>query len=579
MLPCVIAATGYGASSLLMRQPPPVVTAQWRAPPPMMADAPAENLKCDVRKLKNSAVALDIKVPKHVADEIHLKTLAKLAKNAKVPGFRDGKVPPQAVIAKLGMQKVKEATVEQIVDVGLSHSGVGERIQTVGDARLPEELEGVAERYTVGEALDFTIEVDVMPEAPIEESAYKGLSVEVEKEELNMEAYEASMLKLRKQFADIIDQPDGVGAEEGNQLVVNMNGFLATPEGGKGEELPQVAGGDGITVPLEAGKFMPGLVEGLVGVTNGEKRDITVTFPPRSSAPQLAGKTAIFEVECLAVQRRELPELSDEFAARVTAKTNPMDMKGLEAKLQEGVQADADEKMKSKTLQAFEKALVQALPEDFDVPETLVENVSKERFAMMLGDMRERGTTDEELKKLVTPENYENYKKISRTQVTNSIKGNFAIQAVGAQQGLTVAQDEVDDEVMTQQAQAVQRGEKFKESEVRGRIEQQLERTMVLSWLQSQGTVTVVDAKEFDPAAELGASPEQLAAELAAEKKAEGTQAANEKPTATAEAKPTAKPAAKPAAEAVGDANPAEEAAATEATSAAPNGFEWGQTF
>ena len=106
--------------------------------------------------------------------------------------------------------------------------------------------------------------------------------------------------------------------------------------------------------------------------------------------------------------------------------------------------------------------------------------------------------------------------------MTNSIKGNFAIQAVGQQQGLTVPQDEVDDEVMTQQAQAVQRGEKFKESEVRGRIEQQLERTMVLSWLQSQGTVTVVDAKEFDPAAELGASPEQLAAELAAEKKAEG---------------------------------------------------------
>lgn len=205
----------------------------------------------------------------------------------------------------------------------------------------------------------------------------------------------------------------------------------------------------------------------------------------------------------------------------MTAKTNPMDMKGLEAKLQEGVQADADEKMKSKTLQAFEKALVQALPEDFDVPETLVENVSKERFAMMLGDMRERGTTDEELKKLVTPENYENYKKIARKQVTDSIKGNFAISAVGQQQGLTVDRAEVDDEIMTLQAQAVQQGEKFKESETRPRVEQQLERTMVLSWLQSQGSVSVVDAKEFDPAAELGASPEQLAAELAKEKGAD----------------------------------------------------------
>ena len=99
-----------------------------------------------------------------------------------------------------------------------------------------------------------------------------------------------------------------------------------------------------------------------------------------------------------------------------------MDWKELDEKLKEGVQQDADEKMRQKTLAAFEKALVEALPSDFEVPETLVENVSKERFAMMLGDMRERGATDAKLKELVTPENYERYKKISRTQVLASIK-------------------------------------------------------------------------------------------------------------------------------------------------------------
>ena len=72
-------------------------------------------------------------------------------------------MPPQALIAKIGMQKVKEATVEQIVDVGLTQSGVGQKIQTVGDARLPEDLEVVAKRYKVGEGLEFTVEVDVMP--------------------------------------------------------------------------------------------------------------------------------------------------------------------------------------------------------------------------------------------------------------------------------------------------------------------------------------------------------------------------------------------------------------------------------
>lgn len=40
---------------------------------------------------------------------------------------------------------------------------------------------------------------------------------------------------------------------------------------------------------------MPGLVEGLIGIRAGETRDITVTFPQRSSVPQLAGKAAVFE--------------------------------------------------------------------------------------------------------------------------------------------------------------------------------------------------------------------------------------------------------------------------------------------
>ena len=84
-----------------------------------------------MRELPQSAIALDITVPKGVANEIHLKTLAKLAKSSNMDGFRAGKVPPQAVIAKLGMQKVKEATVEQIIEVGMSQSGVGQR------ARLP----------------------------------------------------------------------------------------------------------------------------------------------------------------------------------------------------------------------------------------------------------------------------------------------------------------------------------------------------------------------------------------------------------------------------------------------------------
>ena len=51
----------------------------------------------------------------------------------------------------------------------------------MGEARLPEELEELAKRYTVGEGISFTVEVDVYPVCPMEEATYKGLEVDVER--------------------------------------------------------------------------------------------------------------------------------------------------------------------------------------------------------------------------------------------------------------------------------------------------------------------------------------------------------------------------------------------------------------
>lgn len=83
----------------------------------------------------------------------------------------------------------------------------------------------------------------------------------------------------------------------------------------------------------------------------------------------------------------------------------------------------------------------------------------------------------------------------------------------------------------------------------------------VLNWLETHATVTLVDPKEFDPDAVLGASPEELAAKLAAQ---EGGAA----PDATGAPPPAPKAAAPPP--------------TPESPSSSPppgGGFEWGATF
>lgn len=58
----------------------------------------------------------------------------------------------------------QEATIEQLVDVGMKQSGQQVQLNTVGQAVLVEELSDMASKYTIGEEISFTVMVDVYPE-------------------------------------------------------------------------------------------------------------------------------------------------------------------------------------------------------------------------------------------------------------------------------------------------------------------------------------------------------------------------------------------------------------------------------
>ncbi|MBR4082045.1 MAG: trigger factor, partial [Clostridia bacterium] len=65
-------------------------------------------------------------------------------------------------------------------------------------------------------------------------------------------------------------------------------------------------------------QFIPGFEEQMVGMAIGEEKDLEVTFPEQYHAEELAGKAAVFHVKVNSIQKTELPELDDDFAADVS---------------------------------------------------------------------------------------------------------------------------------------------------------------------------------------------------------------------------------------------------------------------
>ena len=269
-----------------------------------------------------------------------------------------------------------------------------------GQARLERDIDDIAAEYTLGGEFDFSVLVDVYPDLSthLDEAVYSKLSVEVDDVPFNQEAYDAALRKLRDQHVDLIEK--GAAAAMGDQLEANMNGYFATADGGKREPLPQVAGGESLQIEMKEGKFMHGLVEGLVGATDGETRSIAVTFPARSSAPQLAGKAAF---RGRRDQGADAPAPGGERRVR-RARQGGDELGRPRREAQGGRRAGDGGQRQQNTDVALSKALVELLPDDFEVPDTIVQEVTKERFAAMLADLRERGTPDEQLKDLITEE-------------------------------------------------------------------------------------------------------------------------------------------------------------------------------
>merc|ERR1712176_1284493 len=272
----------------------------------------------------------------------------------------------------------------------------------------------------------------------------------------------------------------------GDACRINMEGYMATADGKKGEKLPDAASGDNVEVILGEGRYMTGLVEGLLGAKVSDKKEVTVTFPDALRDKSLAGKTAIFDVTVLEAQTRTLPEITDEFAEKVRA---GMTAETLREELQKAVdQEDAKEYVPDRNA-ALAKALAQVM--DVEVPDTLVTNQARDKFAMMMSDMRNNGVADEEIKKQISPENFLKYKEIVKDDIISDFKVSMATDEIARIENIEVEDYQIEEQMANIKKEAAESEEEFDEAQMRSRVEATLQRQAVMDFLAENAELDV----------------------------------------------------------------------------------------
>ena len=280
------------------------------------------------------------------------KRLQQTARNAKIAGFRPGKVP-MSVIRQRYEDGARQDALGEVIQASFYEAVVAQKLNPAGAPSVEPKT------FEKGKDLEYVATFEVFPEftvAGFESIAVERLSADVADSDLD------NMLEiLRKQ--NVRFEAADRAAQNEDQLNIDFVGKV------DGEVF---AGGSatGTQLVLGSGRMIPGFEDGLVGAKAGEERVLNVTFPEDYQNLELAGKAAEFTVTVNTVSAPTLPELNEEFFKQFGIKETGID--GFRTEVRKNMERELRQAIKSKVKNQVMDGLLTANP--IEVPKALLEN-------------------------------------------------------------------------------------------------------------------------------------------------------------------------------------------------------------
>lgn len=295
--------------------------------------------------------------------------LKNIARTAKMPGFRPGKVPMKVVEKNYGGQARSEA-IGVAVESALESELKAQNMRMAGYPKIQpaaSEDEG---------KLNFTATFEVYPTIALGDVS--GQSVERPALAVTDAEVDQTLEVLRKQRVAYKEVQRA--AQTDDRIVIDFVGRKDGVEfsGGKADNHAMTVG---------AGAMLPDFETAVVGMSAGDKKTFDLTFPADYQAKDLAGSTVQFEVTVNKVEEAELPALDAEFARSLGSKDG--DMGAMRVEIRANLEREVKKRLEAKTKQQVMDALLAVTP--FDVPKALVDAESRQMAEAAARDMESRG--------------------------------------------------------------------------------------------------------------------------------------------------------------------------------------------
>jgi len=368
-----------------------------------------------IKKEKNAKISIHVTVDKSSVNDTRESVIKDYEKNAKLPGFRKGKVPRNLILQRFA-QSIKNETVNEILSKSLSQILKESDYRPISDPTITQMGElALEDNFT------FSAECEIMPEVKLSE--YKQIVSEKYIYDVTDKAVTDEIETLRERFATLISI-DGK-ANEGDYVVIDYEEI----SGENGEKK------ENQTILLD--KKDDQLAKQLIGMAKGDEKDIELVHEYEDEDGKKLKRNVKLHVRVNEVKKKQLPELDDNFAKDISdAKT----IKELKEKIQADIEENAKRLSEQKTKEELLKKVIEKT--EFDIPKTMIDN----EIDRILGDIAYSYRID--IEKLKQDEKkYDEYRKNLAPRAIDNLKQDLVLNEIVKKENITITDKEADDEI------------------------------------------------------------------------------------------------------------------------------------
>jgi trigger factor len=298
---------------------------------------------------------MTISVPANQLDEAFDKRIAKIAKTAKVKGFRPGHVPLTQIKQMYGDAARQEA-LSDVIQNSLYAAIQQEKLNPVGVPTVEPKT------IAPGQPLEFIATFEVLPE--IAQVNFKAKTIEKNTASIVDADIDKVVDRLSEQYTTWREVSRA--AKEKDQVVVDFRGSIEGKvfPGGEAHDYPVVIGSN---------SMIPGFEEGLVGVKAGDEKTIVVTFPAEYFAKEVAGKKAEFQIQARKVSEPEAPVMDEALIKKFGIENG--NLEELRAEIRKNLEREVERLIQSKLKAKIFDLLIEQ--NGIEIPKALIEQEAK----------------------------------------------------------------------------------------------------------------------------------------------------------------------------------------------------------